>query len=378
MPTDKTTSLQCGTTTEAAADGSGDRVLGRTGDWWLPDGKRVSNIGLGTRCNTPDRPSRSHMETLIQFALKRGINLLSTDPSVTGHSETVLGQSLSKSFDEGLVRREQVVVVSKAGRVPHRFEQRSHESLDYERTRDEARIAYPSTTLPGYRCFDTGWIKESLSRSRSSLGVKTVDILMLDGLEWGLATWGNSWRERISRLFEALEMERSLGALSWYGVASRVGVFCYPGHHLHLPIEALVDLANNVSGPTNGFCFVEVPLNVTIPAAATRISQPLHGNRGSVLLAAVDFGLKVLASSPFNHGRVFDQIEPETVIEQNGIFFSAAQWMLQFVRSIPGVSCCILGTTDEVHLDKALAVCTHSLWDLKTLERIMSGETGSK
>jgi aryl-alcohol dehydrogenase-like predicted oxidoreductase len=92
----------------------------------------------------------------------------------------------------------------------------------------------------------------------------------------------------------------------------------------------------------------------------------------------MDNQLDVLACSPFNHGRLFDGIRTETFIEEKGVIFSAAQWMLQFVRSMPGISCAVLGTTRKEHLEQALEVGLAPPWDLRTLERIMSHGAGTK
>jgi aryl-alcohol dehydrogenase-like predicted oxidoreductase len=348
------------------------------GYWHLPDGTLVSTICLGTRTGWPNEATDGRLDEVIHFALQQGLNFFDTGPDYRmGRSEKVLGRSLSRAFDERLARPDQVCVMTKVGCI--------HPWLLCDRSRNlkpecGQRIA-PTSCGPrrfGGRCFEASWIAESIKLSSCNLSIETLEIVLLDGLEWGLASWGTSWPDKVSALFETLESERYSGSIKWYGISSGVGVFCVPGHYLHLPIGSLVNLAKGVGGSSHGFRFIEVPFNAENLAVATRMAQPSNDILGSVLLAAMDNQLDVLACSPFNHGRLFDGIRTETFIEENGVIFSAAQWMLQFVRSMPGISCAVLGTTRKEHLEQALEVGLAPPWDLWTLERIMSHGAGTK
>ncbi|MGO9567417.1 MAG: aldo/keto reductase [Desulfomonilaceae bacterium] len=346
--------------------------------WRLPDGNLVSAICLGTRTGSPDESTDSRLEEVIRFALQQGLNFFDTGPDYRlGRSEKVLGRSLLRAFDERLTSPDQVCVMTKVGSIPPSLHCERSRSLKLECGQAVAPTSYRPRRFGG-KCFEASWIAESIKRSRFNLSIETLGVVLLDGLEWGLAAWGTSWPDKVSALFETLESERSSGWIKWYGISSGVGVFCVPRHYLHLPIGSLVNLARGVGGLSHGFRFIEVPFNAENLAAATRMAQPLNGIVGSVLLAAMDHQLEVLACSPFNHGRLFDRIRTETFIEEKGVTFSAAQWMLQFARSMPGISCAVLGTTREDHLEQALAVGSTPPWDLTTLERIMSHGAGTK
>jgi aryl-alcohol dehydrogenase-like predicted oxidoreductase len=359
-------------------DGQSKDLMESTDYWRLPDGNLVSAICLGTRTGLPNESTDSRLEEVILFALQQGLNFFDTGPDYRfGRSEEVLGRSLSRAFDERLACPDQVCVMTKVGSIPPSLHCEGSRSLKLE----SGQAVVPTSYRPrrfGGRCFEASWIAESIRRSRFNLSIETLGVVLLDGLEWGLAAWGTGWPDKVSALFETLESERSSGSIKWYGISSGVGVFCVPGHYLHLPIGSLVNLAQGVGGSSNGFRFIEVPFNAENLAVATRMAQPLNEILGSVLLAAMDHQLDVLACSPFNHGRLFDGIRTETFIEEKGVIFSAAQWMLQFVRSMPGISCAVLGTTRKEHLEQALAVGSAPPWDLTTLERIMSHGAGTK
>ncbi len=348
------------------------------GYWRLPDDNLVSAICLGTRTGLPNEATDSRLEEVIRFALQQGLNLFDTGPDYRlGRSEKVLGRSLSRAFGERLARPDQICVMTKVGSIPPSLHCEGSRSLKLECGQAVLPRSYRPRRFGG-RCFEASWISESIRRSRFNLSIETLGVVLLDGLEWGLAAWGTGWPDKVSALFETLESERSSGSIKWYGISSGVGIFCVQGHYLHLPIGSLVNLAEGVGGSSHGFRFVEVPFNAENLAVATRMAQPLNEILGSVLLAAMDNQLDVLACSPFNHGRLFEGILPETFIEEKSVIFSAAQWMLQFVRSMPGISCTVLATTRKEHLQQALAVRSAPPWDLTTLERIMSHGAGTK
>jgi aryl-alcohol dehydrogenase-like predicted oxidoreductase len=359
-------------------DGHPKDLMESPGYWRLPDGDLVSAICLGTRAGLPNESTDSRLEEVVHFALQQGLNLFDTGPDYRlGRSEKALGRALSRAFDERLARPDQICVMTKVGSIPPSSHCEGSRSLKLECGQPVVPTSYRPRRFGG-RCFEVSWIAESIRRSRFNLSLETLGAVLLDGLEWGLAAWGTGWPDKVSTLFETLESERSSGSIKWYGISSGVGVFCVPGHYLHLPIGSLVNLAKGVGGSSHGFRFIEVPFNAENLAVATRMAQPSNDILGSVLLAAMDNQLDVLACSPFNHGRLFDGIRTETFIEEKGVIFSAAQWMLQFVRSMPGISCAVLGTTRKEHLEQALEVGLAPPWDLRTLERIMSHGAGTK
>ena len=59
--------------------------------------------------------------------------------------------------------------------------------------------------------------------------------------------------QRLRVAFSYLEVERSAGRIRTYGLATWTGLRVAPGHREHLPLQQLVDLAQEVGGQSHGF-----------------------------------------------------------------------------------------------------------------------------
>ena len=76
----------------------------------------ISSIGLGTYLGEPDDAMDSNYQTAVRAALETGINLLDTAINYRHQrSERNIGSALRDLVAAGLVRRDEVVVCTKAG-----------------------------------------------------------------------------------------------------------------------------------------------------------------------------------------------------------------------------------------------------------------------
>ena len=143
---------------------------------------RVSRLGFG--CYRIDLAARDHAEAL-RLALRRSINLIDTSTNYgDGESEELVGRILQELLAAGEIRREEIVVVSKAGYVQGR-------NLKLAQTR-EAAGRRPFAEMVKYmegcwHCIHPEFLQDQITRSLSRLQLERLDVLLLHNPEYFLS-----------------------------------------------------------------------------------------------------------------------------------------------------------------------------------------------
>lgn len=255
---------------------------------------RVSPVGFGCY-RVDDRVSR-HREAL-RLALLSGVNLVDTSTNYgDGHSEALVGKVLKEMAAAGELRREDVVVVTKAGYVQG---QNLKEALDRRKIGDP----WPEMTEYArdcWHCISPEFLKDQLSASLGRLAMPRVDLLLLHNPEYfltdaehrnmPLADARDTFYDRVGRAFGQLEKEVAAGRIGAYGISSNT--FVVP----HEKADA-VDLLRvlDLAGP--GFAAIQLPMNPVELGAR----EPIHTTDGrSVLDVAREHELAVLVNRPLN------------------------------------------------------------------------------
>jgi aryl-alcohol dehydrogenase-like predicted oxidoreductase len=269
----------------------------------LPDGAytplgrvktRVSRAGFG--CYRVDDRVPAHRRAL-RDALKAGVNLIDTSTNyANGHSETLVGEVLAEAIAGGDARREDVVVVTKAGYL-------QGGNLDEARLR--ARSGRSWTELVEYgpdlwHAISPDFLADQLTASLARLGMARVDVLLLHNPEYFLTDAVHRgvpkdearavFYDRAARAFRHLESEVASGRIGAYGVSSNTLVVAHERADA-VSLPRLLSLA----GP--GFAAVQLPFN----PIETGAREPTHTDDGrSVLDVALSAGVGVLVNRPFN------------------------------------------------------------------------------
>jgi aryl-alcohol dehydrogenase-like predicted oxidoreductase len=255
---------------------------------------RVSRIGFG--CYRVDDRVAEHRRAL-RAALLAGVTLFDTSTNYAdGHSETLLGEVLADGFERGVVRREDVVVVTKAGYL---------QGSNLAEARRRAREGRPFREVVEYgedlqHSISPDFLEEQLSASLERLRLPRVDVLLLhnpeyfltDALHRGVARDEARavFEGRAARAFRYLEAEVRAGRIGAYGVSSNTFVVPHESAEA-VSLPRLLGLA----GP--GFALVQLPFN----PIETGAREPIHTEGGkSVLDVARAAGLGVLVNRPFN------------------------------------------------------------------------------
>jgi aryl-alcohol dehydrogenase-like predicted oxidoreductase len=185
---------------------------------------RVSRTGFG--CYRVDDRVRAHRQAL-RDALVSGVNLIDTSTNYAdGHSETLVGDVLAEAIAGGDVRREEVVVVTKAGYL---------QGGNLEEARRRARAGRPWTEIVPYgpdlwHSISPDFLADQITASLSRLGMARVDVLLLHNPEYALTDAAHhgvaldearaGFYDRAERAFRHLESEIAAGRIGAYGVSS--------------------------------------------------------------------------------------------------------------------------------------------------------------
>ncbi|MEM6290786.1 MAG: aldo/keto reductase [Myxococcota bacterium] len=300
-----------GTRRGADSFGAGARTLGRTG-------LTVSPVGFGAARVTDASPL--HRRALAD-ALRGGVNLIDTSARYgDGGSERLVGSMLANLVQQGELRREQVVVVSKIG--------------------EPQPATSPSAGL------DTGALEAQLQASLDRLGLETLDVVLLSDPQPGSEDAGPAFEQRIQRAFETLERFVADGRIGWYGVSSNG--FAEPASKSTMvSVSRMVEIAEVAGGRGHHFGVVQMPMNLFELGA----THP-RGDEPSTLDAAATHDLGVLTHRPLNafreRGDDAQLVRLASVPAEAGASLEEARARLAVVRKLEAQWATGLGKTLRV------------------------------
>ncbi|HFQ92555.1 MAG TPA: aldo/keto reductase, partial [Anaerolineae bacterium] len=287
---------------KATAEGTAKYAAGHEGLAYatLGDtGLSVSQAGFGGYRVVKDN---GRHEQALRFALQNGINLIDTSSNYgDGRSEELIGRIVTELIDGGELRREQVVIVTKAGYLQGfnlaLAQQRKQEGRPFP------QIVHYAEGLS--HCLHPEFLADQLTRSLERLNLETADGFLLHNPEYYL-TWAKKagktreearveYYRRIRAAFVHLEEEAGHGRIQWYGVSSNT--FVEPArHYTFTSLTRLWQMAQEINSDHH-FRLAQMPLNLFETGAATEKNQP---GGETTLQFARRHNLAVLINRPLN------------------------------------------------------------------------------
>lgn len=279
-----------GTARGAESWGAGARTLGRTGLSVSPVGFRGQRVRQG---------SPLHRRALAD-ALRGGVNLVDAG-GLDGEGEALAGLVLCNLVQQGEVRREQVVVVSRAGEL-------DGEGLPRARAAGVPEGEAVALEDGAGRCIHPAWLRRQLDESLRRAGLERLDVLLLHEPERALEDAGaralgpaaarERLRARLEAAFAHLEHEVHAGRLGWYGVSS--GGLARPADDpMRLSPAEVVAAARAAGGDDHHLGVLQLPMNLLELGALTHAHPTASGPRSALGLAQ-DHDLGVLVSRPLD------------------------------------------------------------------------------
>ena len=251
---------------------------------------KISSLGIGTYLGGPDEQTDENYQQALRAALTGGINFIDTSLNYRlQRSELSVGAALRGAFEAEEIRRDEVVVATKAGYLVPKAVPR-----DRLNARD---------IVGGIHSMAPAFLTDQLHRSLSNLGLETVDIFYLHNPETQAGhVQADELDRRFSQAFQALENEVEAGRIGYYGAATWQAFRVRPETGRGLSLERLIELATEVAGESHHFRYIQLPFNM----AMTEVL------RGNVLDLAARNNITVVASATLMQSKLARDL-PENV-----------------------------------------------------------------
>ncbi len=318
----------------------------------------TSSIGIGTYLGESTDADDAAYQASVRHAVASGINLIDTAINYRcQRSERAIGGALQRSFADQQATRDELVVCTKGGYIP--LDRTPPESRDayqayVRREFYDTQIVHPSEVVVGGHSIAPRFLRYCLAKSRQNLGLRTIDLYYLHNPEQQLAAIDREeFRRRMTAAFTTLEEAADRGEIGTYGVATWDGLRTPAGDAAHLELAELVEIARSISGDGHRFTTVQLPINLAMTEAIGLENQTVGGRPMSVVKAASELGLSVVASATLLQARLTTGLPP-TVAEHLPGHRTDAQRAIAFVRGAPGVSAALVGMRRPDHVDENL------------------------
>jgi aryl-alcohol dehydrogenase-like predicted oxidoreductase len=313
----------------------------------------LSSIGLGTYLGDESARTDSGYEGAVAAALASGINVFDTAINYRGQkSERAIGRALARAFESGAAARDEVFVSTKGGYLPHDADDPRPGRRYVTETFLDTGIAPKAEVAQGCHCMSPGYLEDQIERSRTNLGLETIDLYYLHNVETQLEEAGSeTFRSRLSRAVETLEAAAGSGKIGAWGLATWNGLRVPPEHPEHISLASIEQLAREIAGDGHHFRGVQLPVNLAMAHAVAFRSQQL-ASAGKVrvppLEATQTLGLAAFGSASLLQGRLAVEL-PDLVVEAFPEADTPARRALQFARSAPGLTAALVGVSSPEH-----------------------------
>lgn len=325
-----------------------------------PGGLTVSSLGLGTYIGQPDGPTDQAVEQAVLICLTSGrVNVLDTAINYRyQRAERSIGRALARLTERGEIQRDEVFVATKNGYFAPDAESPIPTDRWVEEELVRPGVLRTEDIVDGCHAMSPAYLSDQFERSRTNLGLATVDLLYLhNAADAQLPVVGPvEFEVRLEAAFQLYERFRDQGRLRSYGLATWDCLRAGPKDPGFFALEAAVRIARKVGGDEHGFRFVQFPFNLVMPEAVTLRNQPVSGSRTTLFEAAHRLRVGCFTSVPLVQGQL-----ARSGPKRNGL--TAAQTAIQFARSAPGTLAPLVGQKRAEHLSENLEIAGRPPWD---------------
>lgn len=317
-------------------------------------GWTASSLGFGSYLGAPDDAADDAYTSAMSAALAGGINFFDTSLNYRHQrSERSLGAAIKPRLAAEPAEREEFVVCTKAGYLVPGAEPELE----------------PGDIVGGMHSMASEFLRDQLERSRENLGLRTIDVFYLHNPEVQLRALGHEeFYRRLKKTFETMERLVVEGKTQHYGVAT------WDGLRRRNPDEGLslvrmVEIAHGLAGGGHHFRFVQLPFNLSMVEAHTEKAEILDGERVSVMEAAGETGVSVVASATLLQARLAQDL-PEAFRQYIPGLASDALRAIQFTRSTPRLSVALVGMARVDHVRQNMEIAWRTPLSPDAYERL--------
>lgn len=319
----------------------------------------MSSIGIGTYLGADDEATDTAYSRAVVRAVELGVNVVDTAINYRfQRSERSIGVALKELFNAGKVSRDEVIVATKGGFIP--FEAHAPQSQEEMNSYFEKKflgpgILFPEDIVAGCHSLKPRYLQNQIDQSLMNLGLGCIDIYYLHNPETQLGEVPRQeFFKRVLNAFQTLEENVTAGKIRMYGTATWNAYRVASTAPDYLALSDLVELAKTVAGEKHHFRVVQLPFNLAMPEAFGFWNQKLRGGQSSVLKAAEDLGITVMASASMLQAQLARNLPQQIAEVLDGNLQSDAQRAIQFTRSTPGISVALVGMSKTTHVEENL------------------------
>ncbi len=327
------------------------RGVAGEGHFRIAHGLVMSSLGIGTYLGQPNDTVDSSYTTAIVAAVQGGINVIDTAINYRlQRSERNVGAALKVLTNKGF-SRDEIVVCTKGGYLTPDNTMPSDPNRYFFEEYIQKGIFTAKDIAGGCHCMTPHYLDNQLGRSLRNLGVECIDIYYLHNPETQLGELGKpEFSKRVKDAFAYLERAVTAGRVQFYGMATWNGFRQESTAKDAMQLGELVELAREVAGDQHHFRFVQLPFNLAMTEALTLGNQNLKSGTKTIMEAAAELGVTLIASASLLQGQVAQNL-PAFVAEALGMT-NDRERALQFARSAPGITTALVGMSRASHVEE--------------------------
>lgn len=331
------------------------RMNGAPGHFRSVNGLVWSSIGIGTYLGNPDDKTDALVTEAVLASLRAGVNVIDSAGNYRyERGERSVGAALAQLTGKGGATRDEVIVCTKGGFLPHPERGRWFEREYAAKSTDGISM---QDLVGDSHCMHPAYLAGEIERSRRNLGLKTIDVYYVHNPESQLRHVDTATFEaRIEAAFARLERAVAEGTIGAYGLATWNAFRIAEGKPGHMSLARMKELARRAAkGGDDHFRFVQLPLNLGMREAVELPTQKVGGRLVPAIPAARVLGLHPVASGAIAQGGI--KALPAWLGERIGKdFTSDFQRGLQYTRSAPGLAAALIGMKQARHVQENTAL----------------------
>ena len=337
--------------TKEATKHYAQRFAGRAADGHFREMQRLvlSSIGIGTYLGQPNEKTDEIYTAAVIAAVENGINVIDSAISYRfQRSERSIGAALRQLAAKGFPR-EEIVLCTKGGYLTPDGAMPGDPNEYFFREYIQPGIFGAKDIAAGSHCMTPKFLKDQLGRSLKNLGVACVDVYYLHNPETQLSEVPKEqFLARVREAFEFLESAVEAGEIQYYGMATWNGFRQDARAPEAMQLAEIFQIAQEIAGGIHHFRFLQLPFNLGMTEALTLGNQTLRGRERTIMEAASDLDITLVASASLLQGQVARNL-PGFVAEALGLQ-NDVERALQFVRSSPGITAALVGMSRVEHV----------------------------
>jgi aryl-alcohol dehydrogenase-like predicted oxidoreductase len=329
----------------AKFQGAGD------GHFRMAQGLVMSSLGIGTYLGQPNDTTDSSYTAAIVSAVQVGINVIDSAINYRlQHSERNVGAALKVSANKGF-SRDEIVVCTKGGYLTPDNDMPADPNRYFFEEYIQKGVFTAKDIAGGCHCMTPRYLENQLRRSLKNLGVDCIDVYYLHNPETQLGEVPRAeFAKRVKDCFEYLEKATADGKIQYYGIATWNGFRQESKAKDAMQLGELAEIARDVAGERHRFRFVQLPFNLAMTEALTLGNQNMKSGAKTVMEAAAELGITLVASASLLQGQVAQNL-PAFVAEALGLA-NDRERALQFARSAPGITTALVGMSRTSHVEE--------------------------